>query len=62
MAKRTSTIRTTFAATAVLVLFAVVVPWGPGCLGCELDTSPRIHRHPPVDKPSRDDDSGEDIS
>jgi hypothetical protein len=44
MAKRTtSKTRTTLAATALLVLFAIVIPWG-----CELDTSPIIHKHPPV--------------
>lgn len=50
MAKRTtrSNVRTTLAATALLVLFAVVIPWG-----CELDTSPIIHRHPPA-KPAQE--------
>lgn len=43
MAKRTSKTRTTLAATSLMVLFAVVVPWS-----CELDTSPVIHKHPPV--------------
>jgi len=57
MARRKSTVRTTLGATALLVLFAVVVPWGPGCLGCELDTTPIK----PTTKPSADDaDSGEE--
>jgi len=58
MAKRQSTTRTIVAATALMLLFAVAIPWGPGCLGCELDTTPI---KPPVNKPSGDDsDSGED--
>lgn len=58
MAKRTtsSNVRTTLAATALMVLFAVVIPWS-----CQLDTSPIIHKHPPP-KPAqepvtRDDDN-----
>jgi len=65
MAKRTtSNTRTTLAATALLVLFAIVIPWG-----CELDTSPIIHKHPPAKreaepmrhaKAADDNDSGDD--
>lgn len=56
MAKRKSTVRTTLAATALMALFAVVVPWS-----CQLDTSPRILPHPPVNNTEPDDsDSGEE--
>lgn len=64
MAKRKSTVRTTLAATSLMVLFAVVIPWS-----CQLDTSPIIHKHPPVKReaePMRhaqaagDNDSGDD--
>jgi hypothetical protein len=62
--RRPSKFRTTLAATSLMVLFAVVIPWS-----CQLDTSPVIHRHPPVKRPAEpmrhgkaapnDNDSGE---
>lgn len=59
MAKRTTTskTRTTLIATAVL-LVCVSLPWA-----CEFDTTPVIHKHPPVKREqepvTRDDnDSG----
>jgi len=59
MAKRKSKTRTVLIATFGVVVCAVGLPWGPGLMGCELDTTPR--RKPPVIKPSADDaDSGEE--
>jgi hypothetical protein len=70
MAKRTtaSKTRTTLLGCLVTFVCAVAIPWGPGCLGCEFDTSPIIHKHPPVKReaePMRhakagDNDSGDD--
>lgn len=63
MAKRTtrSKTRTTLAATALMLLFAVVIPWG-----CELDTSPVRQSIPsgpgssrPIPSGPDDNDSGE---
>lgn len=68
MAKRTSKLRTTTLGLVLTVGLAVAVPWGPGCLGCELDTTPIIHKHAPPKleaEPMRhakadDNDSGDD--
>jgi hypothetical protein len=55
MAKRISKARTNLYGVLLTFVLAVAVPWGPGLLGCEFNTSPVIGRHPPVD----DEDAGD---
>ena len=40
MARRSTKLRDTIIGTAITFALAVAIPWGPGCLGCELNTSP----------------------
>jgi hypothetical protein len=69
MAKRTTASKTRTTLLASAVLFAcVALPWLLPASGCELDTSPIIHKHPPVKREAEpirhgtagDNDSGDD--